>query len=80
MPSTALQTGCHAFEPDQLVDRKPEVPFFVGRNFKSLIEKYVDIPETDQYVYHAVASVNLADVQRAIDHGRATPSRLVPLV
>lgn len=40
-----------------------------NNNLRSSIIALFKLPQDDQYVYHAIAKVNLAQVQTAIDHG-----------
>lgn len=40
-----------------------------NEDFRSSIIATFNLPKDDNYVYHAIASVTLAQVQAAIDHG-----------
>ena len=68
--------GSKSFDPDDLFeDDSVKIPglrlLLKERNLRKAITSYFNIPDHDSYVYHAVASVNLAAVQRAIDQGAA---------
>ncbi|KAL8998390.1 MAG: hypothetical protein Q9169_002518 [Polycauliona sp. 2 TL-2023] len=76
MPHTkaprAQTTGSAHFDPDALftswaTDSKSLIP--QGNDLRSSIIAAFDLAQSDNYVYHAVASVTLAQVQDAINHG-----------
>ncbi|KAL9040738.1 MAG: hypothetical protein Q9180_001727 [Flavoplaca navasiana] len=76
MPTTkgprAQTTGSTQFEPDAFFatwakEFKALIP--QGNNLRSSITAAFDLAQSDNYVYHAVASVTLAQVQAAIEHG-----------
>ena len=63
--------GASLFNPDGILEawskfqkRTPE-----NDDFKSSIISVFNLPHNDNYVYHAVASVTLSQVQEAINHG-----------
>ena len=67
--SKAVTIGSTIFDPNQLLDSwKPE---FAPQNdnLKEAIQKTFGLKQNDNYVYHAIASVTLAQVQVAIEHG-----------
>lgn len=68
MPGT---TGASSFDPDALFgawrDGQKFLP--VEDNFRSSILTAFDLPQNDNYIYHAIASVTLAQVQKAVEHG-----------
>ena len=68
----ARTTGSAQFEPDAFFaswakDSNALVP--QGSDLRSSIIAAFDLAQSDNYVYHAVASVTLAQVQAAIEHG-----------
>lgn len=76
MPPTkgprAQTTGSTQFEPDAFFvswtkDSKA-LPSH-GNDLRPSIIAAFDLAESDNYVYHAIASVTLAQVQAAIEHG-----------
>lgn len=67
----ARTQGASHFEPDTLFEawskdkeRLPE-----NDDLRSSIISVFNLPHNDSYVYHAVASVTLTQVQEAITHG-----------
>ena len=68
-PST---TGSSTFNPDELFTQWSSRPCPLPRNndLRSSIIRTFSLPENDDYTYHAIASVTLAQVQEAIYHGR----------
>ncbi|KAL8901204.1 MAG: hypothetical protein Q9192_000681 [Flavoplaca navasiana] len=68
----AQTTGSAQYDPDAFFaswakDFKAPIP--QGNNLRSSIIAAFDLAQSDNYVYHAVASVTLAQVQAAIQHG-----------
>ena len=62
--------GSPSFEPDALFTQwstKATLPD--GNDFRSSILATFSLPPSDKYVYHAIASVNLSQVQQAINAG-----------
>ncbi|KAF1811588.1 hypothetical protein P152DRAFT_60687 [Eremomyces bilateralis CBS 781.70] len=62
--------GSRNFDPDAFFDRWTSSALPVGNDLRSAIIKAFGLPADDSYVYHAVASVTLAQVQSAINAGR----------
>ena len=77
MPASppASTVGSKTFQPEQLFDDGPIVDSarasLVKSDFRSAIVAAFGLSESDEYVYHATASVTLAQVQNAINAGRA---------
>ncbi|KAL8672431.1 MAG: hypothetical protein Q9168_003109 [Polycauliona sp. 1 TL-2023] len=72
MGPRAQTTGSAQFDPDALLvswakDSETLLPH--GTDLRSSIVAAFNLAQSDNYVYHAVASVTLAQVQQAIDHG-----------
>lgn len=69
--SVPRTTGASHFDPDALFDAWLEgsksLP--VSDNFRSSIVTTFNLSQKDHYVYHAIASVMLGQVQQAIEHG-----------
>lgn len=68
----AQTTGSARFQPDAFIeswanDRGSLLPQSNG--LRSSIIAAFHLAQTDNYVYHAIASVTLAQVQEAIEHG-----------
>ena len=66
-------TGAAHFDPDDFFKRwgdesKSLLPN--GKDLQSSITAAFSLPQNDNYVYHAIASVTLAQVQVAINQGR----------
>lgn len=62
--------GASHFDPDALLeawDSSMTIPS--DNDLRSSIITTFNLPENDTYVYHAIASVTLAQVQAAISHG-----------
>lgn len=59
------------FSPDDLFDQwaNREKPLPENNDLRSSIIRTFQLPRDDGYVYHAIASVNLSQVQSAIEHG-----------
>ena len=67
----ARTKGSSNFEPDALFEawRKDQKSLPENDDLKSSIISTFNLPHNDSYVYHATASVNLSQVQEAINHG-----------
>ena len=66
----ARTTGSAQFDPDaffQAWASRRTLP--EGNDLRSAIVTAFNLPSNDHYVYHAIASVTLADVQQAIAGG-----------
>ena len=59
------------FDPDALLEKwsGDEKTLPESSDFRSSIISTFSLPHDDSYVYHAIASVTLSQVQTAIDHG-----------
>ena len=69
-PRAPYSVGSPSFDPDVLFTQwstNPTLPN--GNDFRSSILATFSLPLTDNYVYHAIASVNLSQVQQAINAG-----------
>ena len=64
-------TRATKFDPDALFDawRDGRKSLPSNDDLRSSILSTFDLPQKDDYVYHAIASVTLAQVQKAIEHG-----------
>ena len=66
-----MTTGSVSFDPDVLfqnwVNGQKTLP--EQNDLRSSIIATFNLPTNDQFVYHAIASVNLDQVQEAINHG-----------
>lgn len=64
-------TGTSSFDPDALFgawrDGRKFLP--VNNDLRSAILTTFSLPQKDNYIYHAIASVTLAQVQQAIEYG-----------
>lgn len=69
MASKARTIGAVGFDPDAFFDIWNKEQLVLENNFKSSFIKTFDLPQNDTYVYHAIASVTLDQVQQAVDHG-----------
>jgi len=73
MSSPPYTAGSRSFDPQQLLQDEEKLETanaFLGKDdLRSAITIYFSLPENDNYIYHAVASVTLAQVQQAILHG-----------
>ena len=66
----ARTTGSVGFEPDSFLEKwTASKPLPEQDNLRASITKAFDLPSNDHYVYHAVASVTLSQVQEAIRVG-----------
>ncbi|KAL8947429.1 MAG: hypothetical protein Q9222_006287 [Ikaeria aurantiellina] len=69
---SAQTTGAARFNPDTFFDAWSEnAPSLLPQSddLRSSIVAAFDLAKSDNYVYHAIASVTLAQVQEAIEHG-----------
>ena len=64
-------TGAPDFDPDVLFQawREGKKSLPLKDDLRSSILTTFSLPQHDNYVYHAMASVTLAQVQKAIEHG-----------
>ena len=64
-------TGASRFDPDALFDswRDGQKSLPVQDDLRSSILTTFNLPQSDKYIYHAMASVTLAQAQQAIEHG-----------
>ncbi|MCJ1404640.1 hypothetical protein MMC11_007866 [Xylographa trunciseda] len=64
-------SGAAQFDPDTFFQSWPDRPahFLEDDNLRNAIITSFELPHNDSYVYHAIASVTLAQVQQAISHG-----------
>ena len=64
-------TGAADFHPDILLLKwsQSQKTLPLDKDFRNSIIKTFSLPQSDTYVYHAIASVTLSQVQEAIDHG-----------
>jgi hypothetical protein len=73
MSSQPFITGSKSFDPQQLLQDEEKLKtanaFLRKDDLHSAIIIYFSLPENDSYVYHAVASVTLAQAQQAILQG-----------
>jgi hypothetical protein len=71
--SQPYTVGSKSFDPQQLLQDEEKLKTantFLGKgDLHSAIIFYFSLPENDSYVYHAVASVTLAQAQQAILQG-----------
>jgi len=66
----ARTIGSAQFDADSFFERwSSERDLPTGSDLRSSIIKAFDLSSNDHYVYHAIASVTLADVQQAISVG-----------
>ena len=66
LPNTVSSSS---FDPDQFFDAWDETCLPRDNDLRGAITRAFKLPEQDDYVYHAMASVNLAQVQKAISYG-----------
>ena len=64
-------TGAVQFDPDMFFNSWPARPssLFEYDNFRHAVITSFELPHNDSFIYHATASVSLAQVQQAISHG-----------
>ena len=68
----AFTEGSRSFEPQKFFEAwNPEELIPQDNDFRNCIITSFDLPENDDYTYHAIASVKLSQVQSAIDAGGA---------
>lgn len=67
----AVTAGSSRFRPDEFLDTWDAKNVPQQHDLKSAIIQAFSLNATDDYVYHAIASVTLGQVQAAIDHGAA---------
>ncbi len=67
----ARTKGSRLFEPDTLFEAwsKGQRSLPENDDFKSSMISTFNLPYNDTYIYHAIASVTLTQVQEAINHG-----------
>ena len=67
----ARTQGVSQFEPDALFDAwgKDQKCMLENDDLRSAIISVFDLPQSDSYIYRAIASVTLSQVQEAIKHG-----------
>src|ERR1700760_3369391 len=63
----ARTEGSKSFEPDRFFDSWDLELVPQDNDFRKFIISAFDLPNNDDYTYHAMASVQLAQVQSAID-------------
>ena len=63
--------GASYFDPDGLFEKWAAGPKTLpeDNDLRSSIISTFSLPQNDSYVYHAIASVTLSQVQAAISHG-----------
>ena len=64
-------TGAAHFDPDELFNRWAKESSLLPQDddLRSSIISTFNLSQNDSFVYHAIASVTLAQVQDAINHG-----------
>lgn len=67
--SSPHTVGSPAFDPDAFFDAWDQSSVPQDNDFRTAIIKAFNLKSNDDYVYHAIASVTLAQVQHAINHG-----------
>lgn len=68
-PSGPRCEGSSNFDPEAYFKSWPSSPGTQNDDLETLIKQTFGLSASDSYVYHAVASVTLGEVQRAIGHG-----------
>lgn len=71
-PPGASSVASSTFQPDDFFERwsKGEIGAPKGAgDFRRAIIQCFDLGPDDQYVYHAIASVTLEQIQTAVNHG-----------
>jgi len=63
--------GASSFVPDGFLDSWTNESLPQNNDLRSSISQSFNLPENDNYVYHATASVTLSQVQNAINYGGA---------
>jgi len=71
MPSRPSTVGSASFDPDRFFERwaSGDISAPKDNDLRSAIITAFDLKSDDDYVYHATASVTLAQVQAAINYG-----------
>ena len=69
MASKPRTTGVAQFDPDTFFASWADGKLPRNNQFRASIISTFELPDNDSYVYHAIASVTLAQVQEAINHG-----------
>ncbi|KAG8529736.1 uncharacterized protein KY384_005217 [Bacidia gigantensis] len=70
-PQKPYATGSKGFDPDDFLAQWPKKAQALSKHdFRSSIIDNFNLPHNDSYVYHAIASVTLSQVQEATNHGR----------
>ena len=69
MASKPRTTGAAYFDPDTFFNSWANEKLPKNNQFRASIISTFDLLNNDSYVYHAIASVTLAQVQEAINHG-----------
>ena len=71
--SGPFTVGAKAFDPEALVQDEVKLKiallYLEKDDIGSAIINYFSLPGDDDYVYHAIASVKLAQVQQAVQQG-----------
>jgi hypothetical protein len=66
--------GSPAFDPDKQIQdsaaREEALAHLQKNEFKDALSSWFKLPAGDKYVYHAITSVLLAQVQVVVDNGR----------
>lgn len=74
MPSARSRphtVGASSFDPDTFFEQWDESIAPVDNHLQACIQRAFKLKPNDDYVYHAIASVTLEQVQVAINHGNA---------
>jgi hypothetical protein len=76
MPATATApstVGAESFDPDDLFQDEQKLKeansHLANNDLRSAVIAFFALPATDDYVYHAISSVTLAQVQQAVQQG-----------
>jgi hypothetical protein len=69
LKSKATTVDSRDFYPDQFLNSWHPASIPQNNDLRTAIVKSFRLKQTDDYVYHAIASVTLSQVQVAIDHG-----------
>ncbi len=69
LKSKAITVDSKDFYPDQFLNTWHPAGIPQNNDLRTAIVKSFRLKQTDDYVYHAIASVTLSQVQVAIDHG-----------
>jgi hypothetical protein len=74
MPSARARphtVGASSFDPDAFFEKRDEAIVPYNNHLQACIKRAFKLKPNDDYVYHAIASVTLEQVQIAINHGSA---------